>query len=118
MLEADDVVLEPDATALVAVGEALVLEELTRGIGGLTATLMRRAAVSDVEGWGVILWDDFDVVEVDLGLSAPIGLLLTFGAGRGAAFNVFSRVPSRYLSVASRKAVLCDVSVHGCIGNI
>lgn len=117
MLEAEDVVLEPGAATLVAVGEALVLEELIRGSGGLIVTLVRRPVVSEVEGWCVGLWSGFDVIEMARGLSAPFGLLLllTFTA---AALNAFSRAPSRYLRIASRKAVLCDESAHGYIGNI
>ena len=100
-LEAEDVVLEPGVTPVVAVGEAFALEELIRGSGGLMVTLVRRTVVSEVEGWCVGLWSGFDVVEIVRGLSAPFDLLLTFEAGGGVVFNAFSRAPSRYLRTAS-----------------
>lgn len=64
-------------------------------------TLVRRNVVSEAEGWCVGLCGGFDVVEIARGLSAPFDLLLTFEAGGGAAFNAFSRAPSRYLRTAS-----------------
>jgi hypothetical protein len=100
-LEAEDVVLEADATAFVAVGEGFALEKLVRGSGGLMVTLVRRAVVSEVEDWDTVLRSKFDVVEVVRGLPAPFDPVLTFGVGREAAFKAFSRASSRYLRVAS-----------------
>lgn len=64
-------------------------------------TLVRRIVVSDIEGWCVGLWSGFDVVEIVRGLSVPFALLSILEGGGGAAFNAFSRAPSRYLRTAS-----------------
>jgi len=123
-LDAEDVVLEPDATTFVAVGEAFALEELIWGSGGLMVTLVRRAVVPEVEDWDTVLRSGLEVVEVVevveivRVLCAPLDAASTFGAGRRVAFKAVCRASSRYLRVASRKSALCDVLPHGYIGNI
>jgi hypothetical protein len=117
-LDAEDVVLEPDATTFAAAGGAFALEELIWGSDGLMVTLVCRAEVEEVEDWDTVLRSGFEVVEVVRTLCAPFDAVLTFGACRWVAFKAACRVSSRYLRVASRKAVLCDVLAHGYIGNI
>lgn len=81
-------------------------------------SLVRRPVVSEIEDWDNVLWSGFEVVEVVRVLCVPFDPVLAFGVCRGVAFKAVCRASSRYLIVASRKAVLCDVSEHGYIGNI
>ena len=94
------------------------MEELIRESDGLMVSLFRRPVVSEIEDWDNVLWSGFEVVEIVRVLCVPFDPVLTFGVGRRVALKAVCRTSSRYVIVASRKAVLCDVLAHGYIGNI